>query len=98
MHELLERYSRQVWHEAVARDDERARLVSIVLRKRALASAGSLLSSVERRLAMLTDTNASGNPRCLSGSTKTKIRLTTMRRPWILACQAWATFSSNDSG
>ncbi len=62
MHELLERYSRQVWNEAVARADERARLVSIVLRKRALSSAGSLLTSIERRLAMLTDTQGEWQP------------------------------------
>ena len=35
------------------RGDERARLVSIVLRKRALSSAASLAASVERRLALL---------------------------------------------
>jgi superfamily II DNA or RNA helicase len=53
MHHLLERYSLQVWKEANARKDERARLVSIILRKRALSSAQSLLSSVRRRLALL---------------------------------------------
>jgi superfamily II DNA or RNA helicase len=55
MHGLLERYSRCVWNEAGARGDQRARLVSIVLRKRALSSARSLLVSIERRLALLTD-------------------------------------------
>jgi superfamily II DNA/RNA helicase len=54
MHSLLERYSRQVWQEATARGDARARLASIVLRKRALSSAGSLASSVQRRLELLT--------------------------------------------
>jgi superfamily II DNA or RNA helicase len=54
MHSLLERYSRQVWQEATARGDERARLASIVLRKRALSSAGSLAASVRRRLELLT--------------------------------------------
>ncbi len=53
MHDLLNRYSARVWTEAGRRGDERARLVSIVLGKRALSSAGSLLSSVERRLALL---------------------------------------------
>jgi superfamily II DNA or RNA helicase len=53
MHRLLERYSHQVWKEAGARGDLRARLVSIILRKRALSSAGSLLSSVTRRLELL---------------------------------------------
>jgi superfamily II DNA or RNA helicase len=55
MHDLLERYSRRVWDEAGARGDERARLVSIVLRKRALSSARSLQLSIERRLALLAD-------------------------------------------
>ena len=53
MHALVGRYSRRVWEEAGRRGDDRARLVSIVLRKRALSSAGSLYASVERRLALL---------------------------------------------
>lgn len=53
MHDLLNRYSRRVWEEAGRRGDDRARLVSIVLRKRALSSAGSLGASAERRLALL---------------------------------------------
>jgi superfamily II DNA or RNA helicase len=53
MHDLLDRYSSRVWKEAGRRGDERARLVSIVLRKRALSSAGSLAASVERRLTLL---------------------------------------------
>ncbi len=53
MHDLLDHYSRRVWEEAGRRGDEPARLVSIVLRKRALSSAGSLAASVERRLALL---------------------------------------------
>ncbi len=53
MHDLLNAYSARIWREAGKRRDERARLVSIVLRKRALSSAGSLASSVERRLALL---------------------------------------------
>jgi superfamily II DNA or RNA helicase len=59
MHDLLDRYSSRVWKEAGRRGDERARLVSIVLRKRALSSAGSLGASVERRLALL---NGSPDP------------------------------------
>jgi superfamily II DNA or RNA helicase len=53
MHGLLERYSTMVWKEAAARNDERARLASIVLRKRALSSAGSLAVSVQRRMELL---------------------------------------------
>jgi superfamily II DNA or RNA helicase len=53
MHDLLDRYSKRVWEEAGRRGDDRARLVSIVLRKRALSSAGALGTSVERRLALL---------------------------------------------
>jgi len=55
MHHLLDRYSKQVWDEAGERGDDRARLASIVLRKRALSSAGSLAASVQRRLQLLTD-------------------------------------------
>ena len=53
MHALVGRYSQRVWEEAGTRGDDRARLVSIVLRKRALSSAGSLCASVERRLMLL---------------------------------------------
>ena len=53
MHRALERYSDCVWREATARGDERARLASIVLRKRALSSSGSLLMSLQRRLDLL---------------------------------------------
>ena len=53
MHRALERYSGRIWREATARGDERARLASIVLRKRALSSARSLLISLERRLDLL---------------------------------------------
>jgi superfamily II DNA or RNA helicase len=58
MHELLDGYSVQVWREAGARRDDRARLVSIVLRKRALSSAGSLAASVRRRLDLLASPSA----------------------------------------
>ena len=53
MHRLLERYTRLVWREAKARDDPRARLAAIILRKRALSSAASLCLSVRRRLLLL---------------------------------------------
>jgi superfamily II DNA or RNA helicase len=53
MHRELERYSARVWREAAARGDERGRLASVVLRKRALSSAASLLVSVLRRIDLL---------------------------------------------
>jgi superfamily II DNA or RNA helicase len=53
MHRLLEQYSTEVWREATARGDDRARLASIVLRKRSLSSAGSLAVSIRRRLELL---------------------------------------------
>jgi len=53
MHRLLERYTRRLWTEGMARGDSRARLVSIVLRKRALSSASSLADSARRRLDLL---------------------------------------------
>ena len=52
MHRLLDEYSRRLWHET--RDPDRpARLVAIVLRKRALSSAASLAASCVRRLRLL---------------------------------------------
>ncbi len=53
MHDLLDRYTRQIWQESTARGDEVAKLVTTVLRKRALSSAGSLLTSIRRRAEML---------------------------------------------
>lgn len=53
MHRLLERYTGLVWREATKRQDGAARLAATILRKRALSSAGSLLRSVRRRLAIL---------------------------------------------
>ena len=53
MHDLLDRYTMGIWNEALRRRDARARLVSIVLRKRALSSASSLAASVRRRLDIL---------------------------------------------
>ena len=53
MHQLLTRYSAELWREATARRDEAARLASIILRKRALSSAASLAASVRRRLTLL---------------------------------------------
>ena len=60
MHRLLERYTARVWQEAGARQDVRARLAAVILRKRALSSAASLLLSVRRRLALLGSTPDSG--------------------------------------
>jgi superfamily II DNA or RNA helicase len=53
MHHVLQDYIRSVWREAVRRNDRGARLAMTVLWKRALSSAASLHSSVERRLALL---------------------------------------------
>ena len=53
MHELLDRYTRQVWAEASSRDDRSAKLATIVLRKRALSSATSLAVSAARRQQLL---------------------------------------------
>jgi superfamily II DNA or RNA helicase len=65
MHRALERYSDRVCREAAARHDDRARLASIILRKRALSSAWSLLISLERRIDLLRDAGAAG-PRQLA--------------------------------
>jgi superfamily II DNA or RNA helicase len=56
MHDLLERYTAAVWSEASLRHDHHARLATIVLRKRALSSAGALASSARRRLELLAGT------------------------------------------
>lgn len=56
MHRLLDRYTLLVWTEAGARQDARARLAAIILRKRALSSAASLAMSVRRRLLLLGST------------------------------------------
>lgn len=53
MHDLLERYTTAVLRESRTRGDTLARLAAIVLRKRALSSAGSLAASVRRRMALL---------------------------------------------
>jgi superfamily II DNA or RNA helicase len=53
MHDLLDRYTRRVWDEAALRGDARAKLATIVLRKRALSSAASLAVSAQRRLDLL---------------------------------------------
>jgi superfamily II DNA or RNA helicase len=53
MHRLLDAYSAEVWKEATGRNDEGARLASIILRKRALSSAGSLATSAQRRLELI---------------------------------------------
>jgi superfamily II DNA or RNA helicase len=61
MHELLRHYAGLVWSEAVVRNDDRAKLASIVLRKRALSSAGSLVTSVLRRIDLLSQPPADGH-------------------------------------
>jgi superfamily II DNA or RNA helicase len=53
MHRLIERYTRAVWREASQRGDRDALLAMLVLRKRALSSAGSLAASIDRRFAAL---------------------------------------------
>jgi superfamily II DNA or RNA helicase len=53
LHEMLDRYTRQIWQESAQRGDDTARLVVILLRKRALSSAGSLLISIRRRSELL---------------------------------------------
>ena len=53
MHRLLERYTARVWTEAGVRQDARACLAAVILRKRALSSAASLALSAQRRLALL---------------------------------------------
>ena len=60
MHELLERYASRVWRESRARGDRAAQLMAIVLRKRALSSAGSLAVSLARRLDLLSSQFAAG--------------------------------------
>ena len=53
LHRLLERYTTLVWREAVRSGNAHARLATIVLRKRALSSAGSLALSLRRRMELL---------------------------------------------
>ncbi|MDQ3486476.1 MAG: DEAD/DEAH box helicase [Acidobacteriota bacterium] len=65
MHRLLERYTQLVWREASSRDDTRARLAAIILRKRALSSAASLCLSVRRRLLLLGSTPSPGGQQLL---------------------------------
>jgi superfamily II DNA or RNA helicase len=60
---LLERYSREVWHEA-AGDANSARLAMTILRKRALSSPAAAERSLRRRLALLQGTATA--PRQLS--------------------------------
>jgi superfamily II DNA or RNA helicase len=55
MHRLLDEYSSRVLREAEAREDIHARLIAVVLKKRALSSAGSLAASIRRRLGLLAD-------------------------------------------
>jgi len=52
-HRLIERYASDLCHESRARGDSRARLLAIVLRKRALSSVSALALSCRKRLAVL---------------------------------------------
>jgi superfamily II DNA or RNA helicase len=60
MHRRLEDYTARLCREAHARSDQHVRLVAVVLRKRALSSAGSLASSILRRLELLAGRADSG--------------------------------------
>jgi SNF2 family DNA or RNA helicase len=60
MHCALATYARSVWRIAEGRTD--LQLVATVLMKRALSSAGSLLVSVNRRLALLASDGDPSNP------------------------------------
>lgn len=53
MHRLLDRYTTLVWNQSGNREDARARLAAVLLRKRALSSATSLALSVRRRMLLL---------------------------------------------
>jgi superfamily II DNA or RNA helicase len=53
MQHLLGRYAGRIWREASSPSSPDARLVAVVLSKRALSSASSLARSVERRLQLL---------------------------------------------
>lgn len=53
MHRLLERYTTLVWREARGSGHAPGRLAAILLRKRALSSAGALAISIRRRLDLL---------------------------------------------
>lgn len=53
MHARLDAYAARVWREAGARRHAAARLAAMVLQKRALSTATSLLISVQRRIALL---------------------------------------------
>ncbi|MCM3879778.1 MAG: DEAD/DEAH box helicase [Vicinamibacterales bacterium] len=55
MHHLLARYVQRLWQIGDREDASSVRLVAMVLSKRALSSASSLASSIERRLGCLTD-------------------------------------------
>ena len=53
MHRALDRYTSLLWREAWRRSDARASLAAVILRKRALSSAGSLAHTLRRRLELL---------------------------------------------
>lgn len=61
MHARLHRYTARVWAESSRREDAAARLAAMVLKKRALSTAGSLLASVRRRIALLAGRTPTGD-------------------------------------
>lgn len=58
MHRALERYTALVWRDARRREDPRAALAAVILRKRALSSAASLARTARRRMDLLTPAGA----------------------------------------
>lgn len=52
MHRLLDAYAKRLWREAGGREDVRAALAAVILKKRALSSAASLADTARRRLAL----------------------------------------------
>ncbi len=64
MHGLLADYTGRLCREAGTRGNARARLVGIVLRKRALSSAASLAASCRRRIALLMADAAPDEQQC----------------------------------
>jgi superfamily II DNA or RNA helicase len=53
MHTRLDDYTARVWRESTARQDHAPRLAAMVLKKRALSTAASLLVSIRRRIVLL---------------------------------------------
>jgi superfamily II DNA or RNA helicase len=53
LHRLIDRYTTAICRDARGRGDARARLLAVVLKKRALSSAGSVGLSIRRRMDLL---------------------------------------------